>query len=248
MESSKVDRRGSRVQKMFGEIAQRYDFLNHFLSGGMDWYWRYFTVRRVTPRSSSTAPILDLCTGTADLAIALWKKYRLPVVGVDFCLPMLEIGRRKVERLGYNESEIRLLEGDACQLPFDDETFQIVSVAFGLRNVENTQQGLAEMVRVCQKEGKVAILEFSMPTFPPFRWIYTFYFRHILPKIGQKIAKNHSDAYHYLPQSVLEFPQGKEMVARMEDAGLSYVQTYSLTLGIVTLYVGTRRETLSEKI
>lgn len=243
MESSKVDRRGSRVQKMFAEIARRYDFLNHFLSGGMDWYWRRFTARHVKPLPHSTAAILDVCTGTADLAIAFWKKYRIPVVGVDFCPPMLEIGRRKVERLGCGDAKIQLLEGDACQLPFEDEAFQIVSVAFGLRNVENTQLGLSEMVRVCQKGGKVAILEFSMPTFPPFRWIYTLYFRHILPKIGQKIAKNHSEAYHYLPQSVLEFPQGKEMVARMEAAGMTDVQTFSLTLGIVTLYVGIRGET-----
>ena len=235
-----VDRSGPRVQKMFGQIAKHYDFLNHFLSGGIDILWRRAVVRRVKPALDPESRILDVCTGTGDLALAFWKRWQVPVLATDFTPEMLEIARNKLEKAGISADQIELAEADASALPFPDRSFQIVSVAFGLRNIEDTKKGLSEMVRVCESGGTVAILEFSTPTFPPFRWIYHFYFRHILPRIGQMTAKNQFDAYYYLPDSVGEFPCGKALAKMMEDAGLSEVRFFPMTFGIATLYTGVR--------
>jgi demethylmenaquinone methyltransferase / 2-methoxy-6-polyprenyl-1,4-benzoquinol methylase len=233
-----VDKSASRVQRMFGEIATRYDFLNHLLSLGTDYYWRSRTVRRVRPQGS--VPVLDLCTGTGDLALAYHRAGRgqTPIIGADFCAPMVVIGEQKrkkaaAERLSFTVA-------DAQQLPFADESFQIVSVAFGLRNVSDTDRGLAEMARVCRSGGSVAVLEFSMPTWQPFRAIYGWYFRHVLPRIGQFFARNRFDAYNYLPESVGQFSQGEELAARMRAVGLSPVRLYPLTFGVATLYVGVK--------
>ena len=236
-----VDKTGQRIQKMFGEISGRYDFLNHFLSGGVDIYWRWRTVRRVRP--STDAPILDVCTGTGDLAIAFWKKADrvLPVVGTDFTHEMLVIAREKAAKLTDSKSTaapIEFLEADTLTLPFDADSFQIVSVAFGLRNVASTLDGLREMTRVCQPGGQVAVLEFSMPTNRAFGAVYRWYFRNILPRIGQLLARNQEAAYNYLPQSVSQFPQGEELCGLMRDAGLTDVTFTPLTFGIATLYVG----------
>ncbi len=236
-----VDRSGQRVKKMFGQIAPRYDFLNHFLSGGIDYLWRMAVVRKVRPNQDSELKILDICTGTGDLAIAFWKRWKVPVVGGDFTPEMLEIGREKLKRSGITEEQVRLVEADASDMPFREGEFQIVSVAFGLRNIEDTERGLSEMVRVCASEGQVAVLEFSLPTFFLFRWVYLFYFRYILPKIGQFTAKNQWDAYNYLPQSVQEFPQGETLAEMMRRAGLSDVRYFPMTFGIATLYVGKKR-------
>lgn len=233
-----VDRSETRVRQMFGQIAHRYDFLNHFLSCGIDFLWRRAVVRKVKPISSSKAPILDICTGTGDLAFAFWRRYRIPVVAADFTPEMLEIGRKKAEKAGISEENVTFLEADASRMPFEDGKFQIVSVAFGLRNIENTRLGLSEMVRVCVSGGTVAILEFSLPTFAPFRWIYLFYFRRVLPYIGQITAKNQYEAYKYLPESVGEFPYGKVLAGMMEESGLSDVHFYPMTFGIATLYTG----------
>lgn len=233
-----VDHSGQRVQKMFGQIAKRYDFLNHFLSGGIDVLWRRAVVCRMKPESDIDSKILDICTGTGDLAIAFWKRWRVPIIGADFTPEMLEIGRQKLEKKKISPDQIQLIEADACALPFHDEEFQLVTVAFGLRNVHDARQGLSEMVRVCRHGGKIGILEFSIPTFPLFRWLYLFYFSHILPKIGQFTAQNQFDAYHYLPESVREFPYGRELAGMMEDAGLSDVKFFPMTFGIATLYVG----------
>jgi ubiquinone/menaquinone biosynthesis methyltransferase len=157
-----VDKSGERVRAMFGEIAARYDAMNHLLSAGVDKYWRWRTVRLAPVEG--TAPILDLCTGTGDLALAYQRAAagKAQVIGADFCHPMLVIGRKKGEAVAGTRP--RFVEADAQRLPFDDDTFQIVSVAFGLRNVSDTDQGLREMTRVCQPGGKVVVLEFSMPT------------------------------------------------------------------------------------
>lgn len=235
-----VDHSGTRVKKMFGQIAPRYDFLNHFLSGGVDRFWRWYVVRKVRPNRDLDGKILDICTGTGDLAIAFWKRYKIPVVGGDFTPEMLEFGRKKLEKMGITPEQIELVEADATVIPYPADSFRIVSVAFGLRNVENWEKGLSEMTRVCSPGGQVAILEFSTPTFLPFRWLYLFYFRHILPKIGQWTAKNQFDAYNYLPESVAAFPQGKELAGMMEAAGLTQVRFWPLTFGIATLYVGTK--------
>ena len=239
--SASVDKTGQRIQKMFGEISGRYDFLNHFLSGGVDIYWRWRTVRRVRPNTD--APILDVCTGTGDLAIAFWKKAgrSLPVVGTDFTHEMLVIAREKAAKLtGSNSTAapIEFLEADTLTLPFDADSFQIVSVAFGLRNVSDTLGGLREMTRVCQPGGQVAVLEFSMPTNRLFGAVYRWYFRNILPRIGQLLARNQEAAYNYLPQSVSQFPQGEELCSLMREAGLTDVTFTPLTFGIATLYVG----------
>jgi demethylmenaquinone methyltransferase/2-methoxy-6-polyprenyl-1,4-benzoquinol methylase len=235
-----VDKSETRVRQMFGEIAGRYDLLNHLLSMNVDRYWRRQAVKRVPPRGE--APILDLCTGTGDLALAYFRagQGKTRVVGADFCHPMLALGDEKKRRVGIN-GQVTFVEADAQRLPFEDNHFQIVSVAFGLRNVTDTDRGLAEMVRVCQPGGSVAVLEFSMPQWQPFRAVYGWYFRNVLPRIGQWLARNRQSAYEYLPQSVGEFPQGAELAERMQQAGLRDVRWHSLTLGVAMLYVGRKQ-------
>lgn len=239
----KVDKSDTRVQRMFAEIAPAYDRMNHLLSMNVDRYWRWRTVRIVPPQGE--APILDVCTGTGDLALAYYRAARgqVEVIGGDFCPPMLEIARQKSKHRSQRKqgvASISFVEADAQNLPFENDRFQIVSVAFGLRNVADTDQGLREMTRVCIPGGKVAVLEFSMPTLPVFKQFYGWYFRNVLPRIGQLFAKNKEEAYQYLPDSVGQFPSGEALAKRMRDAGLSQVKFYPLTLGLATLYVGVK--------
>jgi demethylmenaquinone methyltransferase/2-methoxy-6-polyprenyl-1,4-benzoquinol methylase len=227
---------------MFGQIARRYDALNCILSFGIDRYWRWRTVQIVAP--SGSLPILDVCTGTGDLAFAytavcIGQKLSASVIGADFCHEMLEIARKKAERVGV-DARITFIEADAQNLPVPSDAFQIVCVAFGLRNVADTDRGLAEMTRACAPDGHVAVLEFSTPTWQPFKAIYGWYFRHVLPRIGKILARDSADAYEYLPTSVGEFPQGEALADRMRAAGLTDVRRYPLTLGVATLYVGTK--------
>ena len=184
-------------------------------------------------------PILDVCAGTADLALAYWRGSgrRVPIVGADFCQAMLTIGRRKCRRKRAGD-RVTLVEADALRLPFADDVFQIVCVAFGLRNLGDTDGGLREMVRVCRPGGRVAVLEFSMPTARPLGAIYGWYFRRLLPRIGQALARNTQGAYNYLPASVGPFPQDEELAERMRLAGLGSVRYHRFTFGIATLYVG----------
>jgi demethylmenaquinone methyltransferase / 2-methoxy-6-polyprenyl-1,4-benzoquinol methylase len=235
--TASVDKSAERVRSMFGSIAGRYDLLNHLLSLGIDLYWRRRTVRLVPPIPDG-GPILDVCTGTGDLALAYWKASgrTAKIVAADFCPQMLEIARQKAHRAGADS--ITWLEADTQQLPLEADTYQIVCVAFGLRNVSDTDRGLAEMVRVCRPRGRIAVLEFSMPTLWPLSALYRLYFRHVLPRVGQALAKNNQSAYNYLPASVSQFPQGEELAARMRSAGLSQVEFHRFTLGIATLYVG----------
>jgi demethylmenaquinone methyltransferase/2-methoxy-6-polyprenyl-1,4-benzoquinol methylase len=224
---------------MFGRIAGRYDFLNHLLSLGIDHYWRHRAVRLVPP--AGPLPILDVCTGTGDLALAYDRaaKGRVPIVAADFCHEMLAIGRKKAAAAGASD-RVTFIEADAQALPLPAGAFQIVCVAFGLRNVADTDTGLAEMVRVAAPGGRVAVLEFSTPTRQPVQAIYGWYFRHVLPRIGKLLARNSADAYAYLPASVGEFPQGEALLQRMRAAGLSELRRYPLTLGVATLYVGVK--------
>jgi demethylmenaquinone methyltransferase / 2-methoxy-6-polyprenyl-1,4-benzoquinol methylase len=238
-----VDKSESRVRRMFGQIAPRYDLLNRMLSGGTDVYWRWRTVRIVPPQADG--PILDVCTGTGDLAIAYWKKAgrRLPVVGTDFTHEMLVRAEAKAARSGASidgHAPITLIEADTQALPLDDDQFQIVCVAFGLRNVTDTRHGLKEMVRVCRPGGKVAVLEFSEPTGALIRRVYQAYFKHVLPRIGQLVARNQEDAYNYLPSSVSEFPSGQALADIMQQCGLREVRFQPLTGGIATLYYGVK--------
>ena len=223
---------------MFGEIAPRYDLLNRLLSMGIDRRWRRRTTRIVPP---GEGPVLDVCTGTGDLALAYWKASgrAARVVGTDFAYPMLAIAQNKAAKAGA-ESHVSFLEADTLRLPFPDESFQVVTVAFGLRNVCDTDGALREMARVCRPGGQVAVLEFSTPTAWPLRQIYLSYFRHVLPRIGQAVARNQQSAYNYLPESVGEFPQGEALAGRMAEAGLRDVRFYPFTFGIATLYAGTK--------
>lgn len=238
----RVDKSGDKVKAMFGQIARRYDLLNHLLSGGIDITWRNFTVRTVPIRG--TAPVLDVCTGTGDLALAYWASARgtVEVLGTDFTPEMLTLAREKFARrkdqFGGGAHPVEFIEADTQQLPFESDRFQIVSVAFGLRNVSDTQAGLKEMIRVCQPGGRVAILEFSQPLNSVLGAMYRWYFNTVLPRVGQWVAKNRHEAYRYLPASVSEFPCGKALAAIMEQSGLQNISFTPLTFGIATLYVG----------
>lgn len=232
-----VDKSGPRVRRMFGEIAGKYDFLNHLLSLNIDRYWRWRTVRTVAPKSGDR--ILDVCTGTGDLALAYHKatKGEAEIVGADFCHEMLAIGHQKGMKARAGD-RLTFIEADTQSLPFPSDRFNIVTVAFGLRNVADTDAGLAEMTRVCSPGGHVAVLEFSSPEWQPFKGIYSWYFRNVLPRIGQLLARNAESAYSYLPESVGEFPQGEALAERMRRVGLTEVSYRPLTLGVATLYVG----------
>lgn len=234
-----VDKSDHRVRQMFGAIAPSYDRMNHLLSLHVDRYWRWRTVRLARPAGRD--PILDVCTGTGDLAFAFARCTRghVSIVASDFCREMLDIGRNKSQRYGLCET-VTFVEADAQALPFATDTFQVVAVAFGLRNVADTDQGLREMTRVCRPGGRVAVLEFSLPSRQPMRALYGWYFRHILPRLGQWLARNDHAAYSYLPESVGEFPAGAALAARMESAGLRPVRCHPLTGGIATLYLGVK--------
>lgn len=240
-----VDKSGERVRRMFGEIAPRYDLLNHLLSMNIDRYWRWRTTKLVpvaTDGPLADAPVLDLCTGTGDLALAYDRATsgRLPITAADFCPEMLARGEEKGQRAGVND-HVEWVEADATNLPFDNETYQLVTAAFGLRNVSDTDQGLREMARVCRSGGKVAVLEFSTPRWQPFKAIYGWYFRNVLPRIGQLLMSNSSAAYEYLPESVKAFDEYEQLAGRMERAGLTKVKFHPLTLGVATLYIGEKQ-------
>lgn len=240
-EQAKVDKSGARIRRMFDQIAGRYDLLNHVLSGGTDLYWRWRAVRKCPPIGNE--PILDVCTGTGDLAFAYAKRSSGPVIGTDFAHEMLVHANRKARRSSRGHTDganVEFLEADTQRLPFDDDVFQIVSVAFGLRNVADTLAGLREMTRVCQPGGRVMVLEFSMPRTPVLGPTYRWYFRNVLPRIGQWMARNKESAYDYLPQSVSQFPEYEALGEIMQQAGLVDVEWTPLTLGVSTIYLGTK--------
>ena len=229
-----VDKSGGRVRGMFAEIAPRYDLVNRLLSGGIDVLWRRTTVHRAPP--PTTGAILDVCTGTGDLALA-YAAAAAPgvrIVASDFCRPMLDRGAEKSRRAGRT---IEWIEADALDLPFPAATFDLVTVAFGLRNIADTAGGLAEMARVCRPGGTLAILEFSLPANRLVRGLYLWYFRRVLPAVGNAVARNASDAYTYLNQSVEEFPAGERLAEVIRAAGFDRVEIVPLTLGIATLYL-----------
>jgi demethylmenaquinone methyltransferase/2-methoxy-6-polyprenyl-1,4-benzoquinol methylase len=233
-----VDKRGERVRRMFAEIAPRYDLLNRLLSLRIDQSWRRTTVKLAPPDPASRLPILDLCTGTGDLALAYAKSApNVKVVGADFCAPMLDLARRKAAKANL---PVEFVEADGLDLPFADAEFQLVSVAFGLRNMSDTDRGLREIRRVLAPGGSVAILEFSKPTALGLKQTYEFYFRRVLPWIGQRLARNRQSAYEYLPASVMEFPDGQALLDRLAAVGFTELSAKPLTFGIATLYIGRR--------
>ncbi|PWU01160.1 MAG: bifunctional demethylmenaquinone methyltransferase/2-methoxy-6-polyprenyl-1,4-benzoquinol methylase UbiE [Terriglobia bacterium] len=224
------------VRGMFGRVAHRYDLANHLLSMNIDRYWRSHTVRRVRPvLQRPSARVLDICCGTGDLVLALERAGRQPVFGSDFCHPMLVAANGKLEQRG-NRS--RLFEADALHLPVQDASFDLLTVAFGFRNLANYDAGLREMRRVLRPGGTAAILEFSQPPNKLFRTVYNFYSRRILPVIGGALSGDRS-AYQYLPESVRKFPSAEELVGGMRAAGFRQVSYEYLTGGIVALHLGT---------
>jgi demethylmenaquinone methyltransferase/2-methoxy-6-polyprenyl-1,4-benzoquinol methylase len=223
---------------MFDAIAHRYDLLNHILSGGIDVYWRWQTVRRLAERRPRR--ILDVATGTADLAIAALRAHPDEIVAVDISENMLAIGRQKIARKNA-EQTISLQSGAAEHLPFQDASFDAAMVAFGVRNFEDLSHGLLEMHRILTVGGSVFILEFSKPNSFPLKQIYFFYFTHILPRIGGQISQDRA-AYEYLPETVLKFPDGANFIRLLEAAGFSRTTQTPMTFGIVTLYTGIKGE------
>lgn len=330
MTEEKVSKKPERIQKMFDQVASRYDFLNHFLSVGIDFYWRRKTIRQLAQRLKNAnfeanpskriasdgcydAPILDVAAGTGDLSIGLFRylyarhvlkqpqklsnapasKSSEPrtrnskdlesgsvsdpgkdpdsdrcldagslavkekrslkdlsgleydwsdcqIVGVDFAAEMLQIARTKCRKNGFDK-KILFATADGLALPFADDLFAAVTIAFGLRNMADTDQGIAEMVRVCRPDGWVAILEFTMPDAPLIAPLYRFYFRRILPLLGRFISKNREDAYNYLPSSVLEFDNAQQMTERLKKAGLENIAVCPMTFKTATLYLGQKK-------
>src|SRR5262249_10588537 len=236
-----LDKREGRIRRMFGQIAPWYDFLNHLLSLNIDKRWRTKTARLVPPGPAGDGPILDLCTGTADLALTYDRAANgaVPIVAADFCHEMLGRAVEKAQTAGAR-GRVRFVEADAQALPFPDDMFQLVTVAFGLRNVTDPDRGLSEMVRVTRPGGRVAVLEFSRPRNTFFGRLYSCYFRYILPRIGQFLTRSRENAYAYLPESVLRFPDYERLVEKMRTHGLSEVRYHPFTFGVATLYVGVK--------
>jgi demethylmenaquinone methyltransferase/2-methoxy-6-polyprenyl-1,4-benzoquinol methylase len=225
-----------QVRTMFNDIAPRYDFLNHFLSAGIDIQWRKKVRKQLAPYKPKM--ILDVATGTGDLAIELSKLKPEKIVAVDIADEMLAFGRKKIKSKELVEV-IEFRNGDSENLQFEDDTFDAVTVAFGVRNYETLQKGLREMVRVMKPGGRVAILEFSKPKKFPFKQVYNFYFSFILPLFGKAVSR-HSDAYTYLPDSVQEFAEDEAFLKEMEKAGYKETGQTRLTMGIATLYYGSK--------
>jgi len=227
---------GDAIRRMFGGIAHRYDLLNRLLSAGRDRYWRREAVAQAQLPAGGLA--VDVCTGTADVALELAKQFpsAKSIVGVDFCLPMIRLAARKVARKGLTE-RIRLQAGSAEALPFDSNIFDAATVAFGIRNLVDRKRGLAELNRVLRPGGRGIILEFAVPQGPLLRRLYHFYFHRVLPWLGGLISGDRA-AYSYLPASVSVFPSPRELGRLMEEVGFHDVCCRTLTGGIVTLHVG----------
>ncbi len=226
-----------RIKNLFSAIARHYDFLNSLLSLRFDRGWRRETVKASSV--TRTSKVLDVCTGTGELALAYADKIGTngSVIGSDFCFEMLVVGKQKVKRQGRTHAFVPI-EADTLTLPFSDNTFDIVSVGFGIRNVSDLELGIREMTRVAVPGGRIAILEFTQPVNPVFRGLYYFYFTKILPFIGNCISRSKDDAYGYLPRSVMQFPNCDALKDVMEQCGLTDVQYYRKTLGIVAIHIG----------
>ena len=226
-----------QVRLMFNNIAKRYDFLNHFLSLGIDIVWRKKAIRILKKlRPNGTKTILDIATGTGDFAIEGLSLSPEKVTGIDISEKMLEVGKEKLKRKKL-EDKIELLCSDSENLPFADNTFDAITVGFGVRNFENLEKGLSEMFRALNNGGVAVILEFSKPKQFPVKQLYNFYFFKILPLIGKIISKDNS-AYSYLPESVKEFPDGNDLLNILAKAGFKQTQCIPLTMGVASIYTG----------
>lgn len=231
------DEKGSKkeqVAEMFDNISHKYDFLNHFLSMGIDKLWRKKAIRLISSKEPKL--ILDIATGTGDFAIASLKLSPEKVVGVDISDGMLEKGREKMIKKGVDKI-ISMQNADSENLPFDDDHFDAITVGFGVRNFENLEKGLGEMLRVLKPGGISAVLEFSKPKKFPVKQSYNFYSKYILPKVGRTISKD-TAAYTYLPESIDAFPEGKAFLDIYSKVGFRDVTAHQVSGGIATIYIG----------
>ncbi len=223
-----------QVAVMFDNISGKYDFLNHFLSFGIDILWRKKAIKMLNKNRPEY--ILDVATGTGDFAIEALKLNPEKIIGIDISKGMLEVGRNKINKLNLQD-RIELRYGDSENLPFEDNKFDAVIVAFGVRNFENLDSGLKEIYRVMTQGGKAVILEFSVPEVFPLKQLFNFYFNTVLPQIGRFISKDNA-AYSYLPESVKEFPNGEDFVYLLKNVGFKKVSCNRLTFGISAIYTG----------
>lgn len=223
-----------QIAEMFDNVSSNYDFLNHFLSAGIDFYWRKRAIKLLQAEKPQT--ILDIATGTGDFAIEALKLKPTKIIGVDISEGMLAVGREKIKKLGM-ENVIELRTGDSTNLLLESNSFDAVIASFGVRNFENLLAGLTEMCRVTKSGGTCVVLEFSKPKTFPFKQLYNFYFRYILPIIGRIVSKDAS-AYTYLPESVQVFPDGNDFLKVYEQAGFKNTKCIPLTFGICSIYVG----------
>ena len=232
-----VDKTPARIAGMFDAIAPRYDLLNHVLSAGLDVRWRARAIKELRLRPGSR--VIDLCTGTGDLAVAaVQAQPSTSVVGVDFAGEMLRLAHSKVSSLGLQRS-IRVVRGDGTRIPLADASFDAATIGFGIRNVVEPRAALAELARVLRPGGRLAILEFGQPRVPGIKTAYAWYFRYLLPLVGKVVSK-HQSAYSYLPASVGTFPSAIEFSSIIAATGFSQVYTVPLSFGIVYLYVAER--------
>lgn len=222
------------VAEMFDNISGNYDFLNHFLSFGIDYTWRNKTVKMV--KDSGAKLVLDVATGTGDMAIKLVESGIEKVNGVDISEGMLNVGKEKVAKLGLQD-KITLQVGDGENLPFPDNTFDAITISFGIRNFENVPKGLSDLIRVLKPGGKLFILEFSKPRVFPVKQGYNFYSKYLLPLWGRLVSKD-ARAYTYLPESVEAFPDGQDFLNLMNNAGFKETKQRQLTFGISSIYSG----------
>ncbi len=227
----------NQVADMFDDIAPRYDFLNRFLSAGIDIKWRKKALAYLKDKAPQT--ILDVATGTADMAILANKRLKpRSITGIDISEGMLEVGRKKIVAGGVEKS-ITLIKADSGELPFETNSFDAVTVAFGVRNFQDLEKGLSEILRVLHPGGKLVVLEFSRPKSPVFKGIYNFYMKRVTPTIGRVFSKNKT-AYSYLDESIQKFPEGTDFLNIMTKTGYVNTVTKPLSLGICSIYCGTK--------
>ncbi len=233
--NNEISERKKESYKIFNEIASTYDFLNHTLSFGIDIYWRNKLLKHLPQKESINA--LDLATGTGDVALTLVKDARVKkVTGLDLSKGMIDVGIEKVKQRKLDK-KIFLMLGDGVTIPAADTSFDLTTISFGIRNFSDPQKSLFDIYRVLKNDGRLMVMEFAIPTNPLVRAIYFFYFRYLLPKIGNLVSK-HKDAYTYLNKSVEDFPYGDEFLALMKNAGFKNLKKQSLTFGIAMLYIG----------
>jgi len=240
--SAAEEEHATRVREMFANISARYDLLNHLLSFGTDRRWRYKVARMLGSGRGGSARFLDVACGTGDLALTLFAVTGARVIGADFCRPMLERAQAKA---ATGHLAIPFVEGDALQLPFPDESFDGVTIAFGLRNLASFAGGLKELLRVVRPGGTVVVLEFSKPWVPGFRTLFQFYFHRVLPLLGGALSGSKS-AYEYLPDSVDRFPDQEELARLMRKVGFSDVEYLNLTAGIAAIHSGKKPESAAK--